>query len=118
MAKPRIRLPKAVDPFYLTPAWRRIRLLALARDGYRCVICKRNVSGKGQARVDHIHALSTHPHLALTLGNLRVLCSSCDNQGHREKRRKGIGPREERFIIPGCDSSGTPADPNHPWSRE
>lgn len=105
-------------PFsYHSPEWRAIRILALRRDGYRCVICRCSVAGKGQARVDHIHAVKTHPHLALTLSNLRTLCPAHDAQAHREKGGTG-GPRNARFVIRECDASGMPSDPNHPWRKE
>ena len=39
----------------------------LIRDNYRCVVCNRDVSGKGEARVDHIKPLRAYPHLALSL---------------------------------------------------
>jgi 5-methylcytosine-specific restriction endonuclease McrA len=87
--------------------------MALRRDGYRCVICRSDVSGVGAARVDHIKPVSTHPHLALDLDNLRTLCVLHDQQSHREKR-SGSPTRQQRFS--GCDVSGMPLDPSHSWS--
>jgi len=90
----------------------------LRRDGYRCTICNVDISGRGQARVDHIKPRRTHPHLALTLSNLRSLCPTHDNQGHRERGRRWAVPgREERFVIGGCDENGVPLDPGHRWRR-
>jgi hypothetical protein len=107
--------PRRANGFYDTPAWKAARRTALIRDGYRCVICGKDISAKGQARVDHRQPLSTHPHLSLNLDNLRSLCANHDNQGHREKRRRFGSPREEKMIINGCDEDGTPLDPAHRW---
>jgi uncharacterized protein (TIGR02646 family) len=105
---------KRADPFYTSTEWKRLRAAILKRDGYRCVVCKCDVSGKGQARVDHIKPRKTHPELALDPSNLRTLCSDHDNQSHREKA-SGALQRHERFVIRGCDADGWPTDPNHPW---
>ena len=105
---------KRADPFYTSPEWRALRLQALRRDGWRCVICRCSVAGKGQARIDHIKSYRTHPELALMLSNLRTLCPAHDNQSHREKGSRAR-QRRERFVIGGCDASGVPADPMHPW---
>lgn len=107
---------KRADKFYLSPEWRALRKACLARDGYRCVICHISVAGKGQARVDHILPRKTHPHLELTLGNLRSLCAAHDNQGHREKG-SGRTARDERMVIRGVDPRGFPLDPQHPWAK-
>ena len=98
------------DRFYRSPEWRELRRQALSRDGYRCVVCRRDISGKGQARVDHIKARRTHPHLALVLSNVRSLCADHDNQSHREKPA-GAAARDERFVIRGVDADGWPLDP-------
>jgi 5-methylcytosine-specific restriction protein A len=106
---------KPTDPFYLSKEWRTARLAVLKRDGYRCVVCRCSVAGKGQARVDHITPRSQGG-AALDLTNLRTLCATHDNQSHREKPAGG-GPRVERFIVKGIDADGRPLDPNHPWRR-
>jgi 5-methylcytosine-specific restriction endonuclease McrA len=102
--------------FYSSPRWRALRLVALDRDRWCCTICGTSVRRKGAARVDHIHPRSTHPHLELDLRNLRTLCPSCDNQGHREKgQHNKHGSRNERFVIRGYDRNGLPNDPKHHW---
>jgi 5-methylcytosine-specific restriction endonuclease McrA len=98
--------------FYDLPAWKDARLAAVRRDGWRCVVCGVWIGGRGQSRVDHIKPLRTHPELGLNLANLRSLCTTHDNQAHREKGRGG-GPRIERFG--GCDAEGRPLDPMHHW---
>jgi 5-methylcytosine-specific restriction endonuclease McrA len=81
------------------------------------VIYNRDISGKGMDRVDHIKPLRTHPHLGLSLANLRSLCPNHDNQSHREKRRGSGAARAEKFVIAGCDANGMPLDPGHHWRR-
>lgn len=113
----RTRTPKTADPLYLSQAWRILRRLVLARDHYRCVICRADVTGPGRARVDHINLLRTHPHMALDLGNLRTLCTVCDAQSHRERRTTRSQARVERFVVKGIDANCSPLDPQHPWRR-
>jgi 5-methylcytosine-specific restriction endonuclease McrA len=108
---------KATNPFYFSRRWRTLRQAVLRRDGYRCQVCRCDVSGPGMARVDHVKPMRTHPHLALNPANLRTLCSNHDNQSHREKGRRSSGDRDEMFVISGCDANGRPLDPSHHWQR-
>jgi 5-methylcytosine-specific restriction endonuclease McrA len=104
-------------PFLESKPWRKLRLIALKRDGYRCTSCGRDVGRPGQARIDHILPRSTHPHLALVLSNCRTLCPRCDNQSHREKgQRIRSADRIERIVIRGADRAGLPLDPTHHWN--
>jgi 5-methylcytosine-specific restriction endonuclease McrA len=105
--------PRRANGFYDTPAWKAARRAALKRDGYRCVVCGRDIRGVGQSRVDHIKPLRIHPELALSLANLRSLCANHDNQRHREKGSGRGAPRGEKFVITGCDANGMPLDPAH-----
>jgi 5-methylcytosine-specific restriction protein A len=98
--------------FYDTPEWKTARHAALNRDHWRCTVCGRDLHGKGQTRVDHIQPIRTHPHLALSLANLRSLCPRCDNQSHREKGLLS-STRVQRFA--GCDRYGFPVDLAHRW---
>ena len=52
--------------------WRRERLRALERDGYRCVQCGR----AGRLEVDHIKPLGKGGAL-YAMGNLQALCRGC-----------------------------------------
>jgi 5-methylcytosine-specific restriction enzyme A len=99
---------KVADPFYSTPAWRSLRLVALRRAAYRCQHCGCDVSRPGQARVDHKLPRRQRPDLELSLGNLQVLCARCDNIKHADK---GGTPR-----IRGTDQHGNPTDPRHHWN--
>jgi 5-methylcytosine-specific restriction endonuclease McrA len=100
------------DLYYRSKAWRALRQAALLRDLYRCVVpgCRRRA-----VRVDHIVARKDGG--ADTLDNLRSLCAEHDNQAHREKGRRGVGPREAWFEVYGCDAEGRPIDPQHWWNR-
>ena len=94
--------------FYASPAWRALRLAALERDGFRCVVpgC-----GKRATHVDHIvrqpHAAT--PTAADRLDNLRSLCAFHDAQV--KERPSGTRQRGGRFSIRGADKDGWPMDP-------
>ena len=115
MADP--RKDKKGDKFYWDPRWRLLRRRVLQRDRYRCVVCGRDVSAPGAARVDHIKPRSTHPHLAFDINNCRVCCAACDNQGHREKGSTNRHSRDERFVY-GFDEQGFSLDPLHHWNAK
>jgi 5-methylcytosine-specific restriction protein A len=102
---------KKADPFYLSQDWRDVRVQALRRDRWRCVLCGASVHARGWARVDHIETRKARPDLALTLSNLRTLCVRCDNQRHAEKGRKGQ-PTDY-----GSTPTGQPRDPAHWWNQ-
>ena len=103
---------KRPDPIYLSAEWKQVRKFVLARDDHRCVVCGRDVSAAGAARVDHIRRV-TDGGAPFDPANLRTLCVTHDAQAHREKGT-GSQHREERFG--GCDLSGRPLDPRHPWN--
>jgi 5-methylcytosine-specific restriction endonuclease McrA len=87
----------------------------LERDRYRCVVCGVDVSASGAARIDHKKRVSDGGAF-WDPDNLRSLCSLHDNQSHSEKGNRSL-EREERFTIVGCDASGMPLDPSHPWAK-
>jgi 5-methylcytosine-specific restriction endonuclease McrA len=63
--------------------WKGLRLLALRRDGFRCVQC----GARGRLEVDHVLPERTHPELRWVLDNLQALCPSC----HSRKTHREIG---------------------------
>lgn len=73
--------------FYHSPAWRRIRRLALQQDRYLCQDCLDNRIAAKAAEVHHIKPLEQYPDLALDLGNLRCLCRDCHEQAKKQKGR-------------------------------
>lgn len=66
-----------------TARWRALRLQALRRDGFKCVIC----GARGRLEVDHVKPVRTHPELAWDLSNLQSLCA----RDHSSKTRREVG---------------------------
>jgi len=60
---------------YTSPAWRRLRAQALARDLFKCQSCGALLMKKGEAQVDHIipRAIGGPDELS----NLQTLCGPC-----------------------------------------
>ena len=71
--------------FYHTPAWRKLRVLALQRDHYLCQECLRKKRIVKATEVHHIKPITDFPELALSLDNLECLCWSC----HEETKSHG-----------------------------
>jgi 5-methylcytosine-specific restriction protein A len=89
-------------------AWDRLRKQILERDKYLCQVCLKDHGRVRPAReVDH--ALGKAKGGTDDPSNLRAICVPC----HRDKslREQGKTPRH------GCDETGWPRDPNHPWNR-
>lgn len=60
--------------------WRKVRMEALKIHGGRCQCCGASPKdGTTILNVDHIKPRKTHPQLALDVGNLQVLCDSCNH---------------------------------------
>lgn len=71
--------------------WKALRLLALRRDGWRCVEC-----GKPGREVDHIKGVRTHPELAFVLANLQTLDAPCHSRKTRIEIGLGAAPDPRR----------------------
>ena len=71
--------------FYKSPAWRKVRRIALRRDPI-CKICRRNTS----TVVDHIIEIKDGGS-RLSLDNLQGLCAACHNTKTIEERMKREG---------------------------
>lgn len=73
--------PTAAERGYCSAAWRRTRLLVIARDKGICQICGELVIGKGEAHIDHIipKPLGTD-----ALNNLRLTHRKCHSKRHYE----------------------------------
>ena len=65
--------------FLASYEWRKLRMQVLKRDGARCVCCGATPRDGIRVNVDHIKPRKTHPHLALEIANLQVLCSACNH---------------------------------------
>ena len=85
--------------FYHTPAWRRVRRLALQRDNYLCQKCLKE---KGQVtpatEVHHLVRVDDDPQLALALANLQSLCWDCHESTKDRRRARKALPRGVRVV--------------------
>ena len=72
-----------VDPaskdFLIGFEWRRVRMIALKQYGPKCMCCGATPQTGAVMHVDHIKPRKTHPHLALEIGNLQILCEQCNH---------------------------------------
>jgi hypothetical protein len=88
------------DKFYSTQAWRSLRYEALKRSGGCCELCGA-IPDRHALHVDHIRPRSKHPHLALELTNLQVLCRDCNlgksNTDSIDWRRKSANDGSAAF---------------------
>lgn len=76
------RLPY-VDPnspdFLTSYSWRAVRMQALKLHGAICMCCGDTPKNGAVMNVDHIKPRRTHPHLALKIDNLQILCGACNH---------------------------------------
>lgn len=81
--KPKISARQRVyvnsDKFLGSFEWRKLRMKALKLHGARCQCCGASPKDGIRIHVDHIKPRRTHPHLALDLDNLQVLCEVCNH---------------------------------------
>ncbi|MEI3605934.1 HNH endonuclease [Pseudogracilibacillus sp. SE30717A] len=95
--------------FYQSRAWRELRKIVIRNANYECEHCKEqgrlttantiNRNGnKTKMEVNHKKPLRTHPHLALTLGNLEYLCIDCHNIADGKDRY--LQQNKKRFFSP------------------
>lgn len=64
--------------FFKSRLWQVARYQALKRSEGRCETCGASPDKDNPLQVDHIKPFSKHPHLALALSNLQVLCRQCN----------------------------------------
>lgn len=69
----------STDPRYDSPAWRKLRLVILARDGYECQMRGDKCTGAGDC-VDHIVPVSQGGDF-FSPSNLRAACTPCNAAG-------------------------------------
>lgn len=87
--------------FYRSAEWRRLRLAVLTRDP----VCSTRGCDRKSTHCDHIVPRSAGG--ADNMANCRGVCTSCHN------RRSASGNAPLRAV--GCDATGRPLDPAHPW---
>jgi 5-methylcytosine-specific restriction endonuclease McrA len=78
--------------FYESREWLELRYRVLKKADGSCKLCGCRASPGNPLQVDHIKPRSTHPHLALSEGNMQVLCKGC-NLGKSNKDTSARKPR-------------------------
>lgn len=73
------------NSFYHSQAWQTVREQVLARDGYRCQVCKRAGRLTPATTVHHLKSVRQAPALKLDPANLECICRSCHNAEHTER---------------------------------
>ena len=84
-------------------AWQRLRAAVLGREPL-CRHCAARGLVVPATDVDHMNGADDN-----RLESLQPLCHEC----HSRKTARDQGKR----VAYGCDPSGKPADPDHPWNR-
>jgi 5-methylcytosine-specific restriction endonuclease McrA len=98
-----------VDPFYVSPEWRKKRTEILKQDRYECQHCKTRGRYKRANTVHHVCHLDCRPDLALcdeyadadggTHRQLVSLCKECHEREHAHLKQRKVSPplTEERW---------------------
>ena len=89
-------------------AWRAARNAFLLEHPF-CAICGKQLRGR-DAIVDHIVPHKGNWDLFWDVSNWQALCKKC-HDSHKQRQEHG-------GYIGGCDVSGMPTDPCHPWNME
>ena len=103
------------DPFYQRAAWRRFRAGILRHRP----ICEVPGCGIAASHVDHIIP-RRRGGADFDPANVQALCASC-HSAKTALRDGGFGHRSKpgaRIRLSGCDLTGLPRDPGHPWRTE
>ena len=91
--------------FYVTAAWKQLRLERLAKDNYLCQRCLKRKRIVPATTVHHIKPVKDYPELALVMDNLISLCNTCHGQVEdryrkwRERREDNKRQRRARVIV-------------------
>lgn len=91
-----------VDPFYVSPEWRKKRIEILEKDRYECRHCKARGKYTRASVVHHVCHLDCRPELALcdeytdVEGNahrqLVSLCKECHEREHSHLKQHKVAP--------------------------
>ena len=88
--------------------WYKVRAMKLSQNPL-CEECILIGIVKSTDMVHHIIPVNEAPHLRLAMDNLQSLCMDCHAVKHSNE------PESKR--LQGCDASGWPVHPDHPWSK-
>ena len=90
------------DPFYKTPAWRKLRAEILKQDKYECQLCKKRGYYRRANTVHHIKPIEKYPELALSKyyidengkkqRNLISVCRECHEREHEYRQNEKPEP--------------------------
>lgn len=106
----------ARNNYYSSPHWRALKRATHERDGWKCVVpgC---TTPTHRLTCDHIKRRPnvSQPTAFDVIGNTRTLCGNHDARIKEAPsgKRRGNG----KLVVSGCDVTGRPIDPNHPWNR-
>lgn len=75
---------------YHSQRWRRLRFIALRRDGFACVKC----GARGVLEVDHVESIRRAPQRAFDISNLQCLCVSCHSKKTNEEMGRVPNPAQ------------------------
>ena len=85
LARQRKRQIEEKEAFYASPEWKLLRDEVIKEQGRICRLCRTAIDSDADVTVDHVRPRSKHPELALSKGNLQVLCRPCNSsKGDRE----------------------------------
>lgn len=77
---------KAIDNFYKSWEWRRLRYDFIKAKKRKCMCCGRSPSDGIVIHVDHIKPIRRYWHLRLDINNLQILCEDCNHgKGSRDE---------------------------------
>jgi 5-methylcytosine-specific restriction protein A len=96
---------------YNSATWARLRRLKLEHN-VLCEECFKIGRLELAVAVDHVIAISAGGEPFPPPDELRSLCISCHNRKTRVVDQQG-----KELTTKGCDVSGMPLDPVHPWRR-
>ena len=106
----------ARNSYYRTPHWTALKRSCHERDDWRCPVpgCQ---TPTYRLTCDHIRTRPNvdYPTAADVLANVRTLCGYHDAQ--IKERWNGKRRQDGKLIVKGCDATGRPLDPSHPWHR-
>lgn len=79
-------LQEAIDAFYASWEWKRLRYDFLKEKERRCQCCGATPGGRVVIHVDHVRPIRKHWHLRLDASNLQILCQDCNmGKGSRDE---------------------------------
>ena len=82
-----------MSAWHRSPGWRRLRLRALRRDGWACVVC----GSRLRLEVDHVQPVERRPDLALSLDNLQTLCRAHHIEKTAAETERKMDPERKRW---------------------